>query len=134
MTPPPVMAPVRAREPILGWLLVGAGLGFCFLAMLTIGAFVLPFVLLGAVLLGRRHPPGLGAVGAILAGWSVAPAWLGWLFRHGPGQYCEIVPGGSSCEDLPSPWPWYAAAALALVAGAALILRSRNPRLPERAG
>jgi len=39
MTPPPVMAPVRAREPILGWLLVGAGLGFCFLGMLTIGAF-----------------------------------------------------------------------------------------------
>jgi hypothetical protein len=117
------------RTPWAGiawWTLVGALAGFVVLALLSIGVFVAPLVVvLGAGgLVSRRLRRGMAP--GLLLGLSTAPLWLAWLNRSGPGVVCETTPTSQSCGDQLSPWPLLALAVALAVAG--LVLAARTAR------
>lgn len=103
------------------WALVGALGGFAVLALLSIGVFVAPVVLvLAAVgLVSERLRPGWAP--GLLLGASTAPLWLAWLNRAGPGTVCETTATSQSCAERLSPWPLLAVAALLAAAGLLLV-------------
>ncbi len=133
-------APVSGRPPAWAyawWALVGVLLGFGVVAILTVGAL---FVALGAVLafLGGRAPVlRTRAAVAAVAGFGVAPLYLAWLNRGGPGQVCTQTADQTSCLEAWSPWPFLAVAVLLVGAGVWLLVRQvgrpRSPLDPPRA-
>lgn len=106
------------------WTLVGALAGFVVLALLTIGVFVAPLVVvLGAGgLVSSRLRRGMAP--GLLLGLSTAPLWLAWLNRSGPGTVCETTPVSQSCGEQLSPWPLLALAVVLAGAGLALVHRT----------
>jgi hypothetical protein len=113
--------------PFLAWAAVGAGACLALLAVLTIGIFVLPLVIVATVaLLTWRKGRTIAAVG-VVAGLGLVPLYVAYLNRGGPGNVCSTSAGGQSCSTEWSPWPWLAAGLLliALGVGAFVLLRSR---------
>ena len=117
----------RHPQAFLAWALVGALAMFGALSILTVGIFVLALAaVLGALTLRRA---GLTAATlGLVAGLGIPLAYVGWLNREGPGTVCHPIPHGTSCTEAWSPWPWWCAAALCLVAGTTLFgVLSRKP-------
>ena len=118
----------RDHRVFLAWALVGALAMFGALSILTVGIFLLALAAALGVLTVRTAGLGAGTLGA-LAGCGVPLAYVGWLNRGGPGTVCHAIPRGTSCTEAWSPWPWWCAAALFLVAGTTLFrLLSRRTR------
>ena len=103
----------------LAWAFVGALAMFGALSILTVGIFVLALAAVLGVLTVRRAGLTAGTLG-LVAGCGVPLAYVGWLNRGGPGTVCHAIPHGTSCTEAWSPWPWWCAAALCLVAGTTL--------------
>jgi hypothetical protein len=109
----------RESWTFLVWALVGTLAMLGVLSILTVGVFVLPLAGILAVVTVRRFGMGAAALG-LVAGLGLPLAYVGWLNRGGPGEVCRATADGTSCTTEWSPWPWYAAAALCLVAGVVL--------------
>lgn len=113
------------------WTLVGALAGFVVLALLSVGVFVAPLVvLLGAgglvsARLRRGIAPGL------LLGLSTAPLWLVWLNRAGPGTVCATTATSQTCSDQLSPWPLLALGLVLAAAGLVLVARAVRAGVPS---
>lgn len=115
-------ATTASRSTRLGfatWTLIGALAGFGMLSLLTIGAAVLALAAVAAALALYLRVYGPGLAGAV-AGAAVPLAYVGWLNRAGPGEVCSTTAGVQTCTDEWSPWPWFAAAALCLLASVVL--------------
>lgn len=112
----------------LWWAATGALIGFGVVSLLTIGVFLLAGA---AVLLvaGFSLPAARkgGHVGA-LAGASLAPLYIAWLNRQGPGTVCEALRDGTRCEDQWSPWPFLAAGLALLAVAVGVGVRSSRER------
>ncbi|MFQ6170136.1 hypothetical protein ACK8HX_00895 [Oryzobacter sp. R7] len=112
------------------WTLVGALAGFVVLALLSVGVFVAPLVVvLGAgglvsARLRRGMAPGLPL------GLSTAPLWLAWLNRSGPGTVCETTATSQACSDQLSPWPLLGLGLVLAAAGLVLAARAVRAGVP----
>lgn len=112
-----------------GWALVGAGAALGVLGAMTIGVVVLPVVAGAAVLLAARRGSGAGVAGLVV-GAAVPLLYVAYLNRDGPGTVCRTTPGGSSCTDEWSPWPFLVVALVLVVVGFVLQWR-RGVRAPD---
>jgi hypothetical protein len=121
-----VPRPGRGVGAFLGWVLLGAGIGFGFGSVLVVGLVgALALLLLGGVLVARQglRPAQLGVV----TGLGALPLTIAWLNRHGPGQYCTGgVTGASACVAQWSPWPFALVGVALAVVGVALFARTRR--------
>ncbi|WP_231384111.1 hypothetical protein [Cellulomonas sp. URHD0024] len=103
------------------WVLVGALTGIGVAGALTVGAAFLALALVLAVvgvLVARlRNRSALGVVGGL----AVAPLYVAWLNRGGPGRVCTVSATQTTCLDAWSPWP-FLAVGLALVVGCAVLV------------
>ena len=109
-----------------GWTLVGVLAGFAVLALLSIGVFVAPFVVVlgaGGLVSSRLRR---GAAPGLLLGVSTAPLWLAWLNRSGPGTVCEATATSQACAEQVSPWPFLVVGVA--LAGAGMVLVHRTVR------
>jgi hypothetical protein len=108
------------------WLLVGAGYALSFIAIASIGLFVLPLPVLATLLLVRRRQ-GTSGLPGLISGLAVPVLYVAYLNRAGPGTICTTVTGGQECHDEWSPWPWLAVGVILFVVGvAAFIDRQRR--------
>jgi hypothetical protein len=117
----------------LAWFVLGAGYALSLLGALTIGVFILPFVLGATVVVVRR--PGSRAGGAgLISGLGLPLLYVAYLNRDGPGTICTRSARGQSCTEELSPWPWLALAAALIVIGllAFRIARRRGPAAVAR--
>ena len=108
-----------------GWCVMGAGLCFGVLSMLTIGPFVLLVTFFLCAFLLYRVEFGWG-MGGLLTGAAVPLLYVAWLNRRGPGEVCTRTSTGLSCGDEWSPWPLLAVAVALVVAGIVMFLRNRS--------
>lgn len=117
------MATRRSWGWFAAWWLVGALWSFTFLAVATVGLFVLPSAMAAtAILVWRSH--GSGLIG-LLSGLGIPVFYVAYLNRGGPGNVCSAIAGGQSCAQEWSPWPWLGVAIPLTVAGL-LIFRYRR--------
>lgn len=119
----------------LYWTLVGALLGFGIIGALTIGILFMA----AAVALGfagqRSHTLNNRSARGIIAGFAVAPLYLAWINRRGPGAVCTTIDHGTgiSCGDQWSPWP-FLAVAIAILIGFVVAVRRKDPGPVDRSG
>jgi hypothetical protein len=121
ITHPSVTVPGRPAPWTYGWwAATGALMSLGVVSLLSIGLFLLAgtavLLIVGLSLAPVRRG---GHVGA-LAGMSVAPLYLAWLNRQGPGTVCEAVQDGTRCEDLWAPWPFLAVGLVLLAMAVAI--------------
>jgi len=107
------------------WCVIGAGLCFGVLSMLTIGPFVLLLTLFLCALLLHRLEFGWG-MGGLLTGAAAPLLYVAWLNRDGPGEVCTRTATSLSCDEEWSPWPFVAVAAALVVAGVVMFARNRR--------
>jgi len=83
---------------------------------------------------GRRSPPAPLAFLA-LSGAGALPLVVAWLNRDGPGDVCTAWSGGQCAAGTEewSPWPWFAAGVVLVVAGVALSAAATRHRAPRPA-
>jgi len=110
----------------VAWMVVGVGAALSTISL----PFLFPVVLLLGAALGlwsasRPHWWGL------MSGAGLLLLYVAWVQRHGPGEYCEAIPGGTKCEDYLDPRPWLVIGLLLLAAG--VIGEVRNSRTASRA-
>ena len=126
-------AATASRRPApwtyLWWAATGALVSLGVVSLLTIGIFLLAgaalLVVAGCSLAATRNG---GHVGA-LAGASVAPLYIAWLNRHGPGTFCEpLGVDGTHCGEQWSPWPFLAVGLALLAVAVTVAVRSRRER------
>lgn len=92
-------------------------------SIISVGLFILPLPIAGAILLLTR-PRRMLAAAVLLAAAGFGPLVLAYFNRPGPGHICHAAAEGVSCGDYLNPWTW-------LALGAALWL-VRNPLRPGR--
>jgi hypothetical protein len=110
-----------------GWVVVGAGFSFGLIGIASIGVLVLPVAGLGAAVLARRREPGLGISG-LVGGLGVAPLYVAYLNRDGPGTICRVTGTSTACEDQWSPWPWVGAGVVLVAVGIVWFVLARGDR------
>lgn len=115
--------PVSVR---IAWVIAGAGFVFSFLAILSIGIFILPIAVLACVYAAVRSQ-GRG-LRLLLTGAGLPVLWIAWLNRHGPGDYCITTAHSMSCEEMWNPWPWLACGVAPIVVGSVPRPASRGRR------
>lgn len=122
-------APSRA-VPVAWWLVVGALLGLGAVSILTIGILLLLAGLamtLGGLLWARTRTT---AASLAVTGAGLAPIWVGWLNRAGPGTLCETSAATTSCAELFSPWPWVLVGLALVATGLTLWATTRSRPAP----
>ncbi|WP_421735821.1 hypothetical protein [Cellulomonas sp.] len=106
------------------WALVGALIGIGVTGLLTLGIVLLALglilLVIGTVAPALRNRSALGVVGGL----AVAPLYLAWLNRAGPGRACTAVGPVTSCTEQSSPWPYVVVALVLATASAILVRRS----------
>ncbi|MDF9816370.1 hypothetical protein [Streptomyces sp. SPB162] len=107
------------------WAVVGGGFAFCVAALLSVGLFVLPLVVVAAIVVGTRRGSAAGLPG-LLTGPGLLLLFLAYLNRSGPGTVCNSTQ--TACIDQSDPWIWLTAAALMMLASVALMLLLRHAR------
>ena len=95
---------------------MGVAWSFGFVGLESIGLLILPFALLGTVLVRRFDTSFFGAPG-VLTGLGVAPLFVAYLNRDGPGDVCTSTATSVSCGQEWSPWPWLLIGATLLTVG-----------------
>jgi hypothetical protein len=127
---------IRSRPPAWGWYpawaLVGAGAALSLLGALTIGMYVAPFVVIGALALAW-HDPARPAATGLICGLAVPPLWVAYLNREGPGTICATSGTGQSCVDEWSPWPWVVVAVVLIATGVVASIATRRAATRTRA-
>jgi hypothetical protein len=113
------------------WLAVGAVYAVALVGIASIGLFVLPFAVIGTVLVMRRTGGKDGLFG-LLSGLGIPLLYVSYLNREGPGTVCSHVSGGQSCGGESDPWIWFGIGMSMLFAGTLLfMLRRSHRRVPE---
>lgn len=114
---------IRSWGWFLAWTVVGAGYALVLVGILSIGIFVLPFPIVGTILLSRWVPAGrtTSATG-LLSGLSLPFLYVAFLNRTGPTTCptsATVTPGGHpfQCTQESSPWPWLVVGIILLLAG-----------------
>lgn len=107
------------------WAIVGAGIAFGAMSIMTIGVPFLVAAVAGGVALALSSWARRGVIG-ILAGVAVPLFYVAYLNRSGPGLICESYGDGASCLDAWNPWPLVAVGiALLITAGVFQARRAR---------
>lgn len=110
----------------LAWPVVGAALSLSVLGALTIGAYVMPFALVGLFILLKWGGDRRSCVG-LISGLGLPLLYVAFLNRDGPGTICSSYGnGGQRCVDEWSPWPWLLIGSALLATGIVLFLRLRR--------
>lgn len=119
-----------APRAYLWWLVTGAAFGLGFASILTIGlVLLLVGVVLAVVGVLVKALRNRSAAAAVLGGLAVAPLYLAWLNRRGPGRVCVNAGSSTSCVDSWNPWPFLVVALLLIAASVLLVrLAQRRPR------
>jgi hypothetical protein len=105
----------------VAWAVVGAGLALALLTILSIGIFVLAITTAATVLLATRPKASIGLPG-LISGLSLPLFYVAYLNRGGPGTACTAVPGGESCSQRWSPYPWVGIGVVLFLAGLTLFV------------
>lgn len=96
-------------------------------SIISVGLFILPLPIAGAILLLTR-PRRMVAAAVLLAAAGFGPLVLGYFNRPGPGHICHTDAEGVSCGDYLNPWPWLAlGAALWLASATLFVMANRRP-------
>jgi len=120
-----VPRPGTGLGAFLGWVVLGAGIGFGFGAVLVAGLVVaLALLVVAGVLVVRQglRPAQLG----MIAGLGALPLTIAWLNWHGPGAHCTSTATGTACVAQWSPWPFALVGVALVVVGVALFVRTRR--------
>ncbi len=125
----PARAPLSDLRWFAAWSLIGALYALALLGAMTIGILILPVAVAATVFLGRHRPARAGLWG-LVSGAGLPLMYVAYLNRDGPGTVCSAIPGGESCTDEWSPWPWLAIGLALLLAGVILFARRRRPLPP----
>ena len=108
------------------WAVVGALVSVGIAALATVGiallALAITLAVVGVLVPALRGQPSLGLVGGL----AVAPLWIAWLNRDGPGDVCTTTATTQSCAEQWSPWPFAVVGVALVVACVLLIRRARN--------
>ncbi|MHB8464366.1 MAG: hypothetical protein ACYDH6_23985 [Acidimicrobiales bacterium] len=91
---------------------MGAFYAFALLSLPSIGLFVLPVPIIATIILARQERALSGAAG-LLSGCGLPLLYVAWINRGGPGDVCTP----HSCVQEYNPWAWFAASAVAILAG-----------------
>ena len=117
---------LREWAGFVAWLVIGAAYAVSFLAIFTVGPFIVPVALVMTVLLWRKRRADRELLG-LVSGLALPLLYVAYLNRDGPGTVCTTGRDGSqSCIDEWSPWPWLAVGVLLLLAGAAAFVAARR--------
>jgi hypothetical protein len=119
----------------VAWSVVGAGYVVGILGALSIGIFVLPFAVLGTVLI-TRHDGSSSAMTGLVAGLGLPLLYVSYLNRSGPGIICTTSATIHDCAQEWSPWPWLVSGLLLVAGGLAafVVLRHLCARQRTRIG
>src|SRR3954471_16914391 len=81
------------------WAVVGALVGVGVAALLSVGiaflALAMTLTVVGVLVPALRRPSALAVVGGL----AVAPLWIAWLNRDGPGNVCTTPATSQSCTE-----------------------------------
>ncbi len=108
------------------WVLAGTFVGIGIAGALTVGVLCIGA---GAVLvIGGVATSALrnGSAWGMAVGLAVAPLYVAWLNRDGPGRVCSSGAGGTSCVEQWTPWPFVSVAVVLALGGVHLARRSRQ--------
>jgi hypothetical protein len=106
------------------WIVVGASALVSFGGVRSFGLFTMPLAMAGAIVLAARLDRMRGWA-VMLCAIAVAPAFMAWFNRDGPGRICRNVPPyGVGCSDQLNPWPLLAGAVVTLVVAAVLFVHA----------
>lgn len=98
------------------WALVGGGVVFGYLAILSIGILILvPAVIVSVYLIVHRRPVE-GRFG-LLSGAGAILLLIAYLNRSGPGDICSHTATTVSCGQQWDPLPWLVAGLVCFTAG-----------------
>ena len=106
------------------WMLLGAGWCLAILAVLSIGVFIAPVVLVFTVLV-TRQPAARASLGGVVSGLGLPMLYVAYLNRHGPGMHCTSTPTSESCTNEYTPWPFLLTGAVLFVLGVMVLRRQR---------
>jgi len=107
-----------------GWFLTGACYLLGFLAVLSIGMFILLIAAAATIVLATRRGAQRGLPGLVSSA-SLPLFLLTYVNRHGPGTYCTTSATSDSCTGgLLNPWLLLVVGLLLLPAGVALFLKT----------
>ena len=131
--PVPDQSPHRTNHSDLWWFgawgAIGAAYALAVLGAMTIGIFVLPFAVGATVFIRRRRQARVGLPG-LFQDSALPLLYVAYLNRGGPGTVCSAIPGGQSCIDEWSPWPWLVVGLALVLAGVVGFVRRRRPLPP----
>jgi len=95
---------LREWAGFVAWLVIGAAYAVSFLAIFTVGPFIVPVALVMTVLLWRKRRADRELLG-LVSGLALPLLYVAYLNRDGPGTVCTTGRDGSqSCIDEWSPW------------------------------
>jgi hypothetical protein len=107
----------------VAWMVVGA--------VGVLGTISLPFLFPVVIVLGvalglwsRSRPHWWG----LISGAGVLLLYVAYVQRHGPGEYCQAIPGGTQCDDYLDPRPWLVLGLLLLLGGVVGEIRTTRAR------
>lgn len=132
MTAPTGSSRIRVVCFGLWWAVTGAMFGLGTVSILTIGG---PLILVGGLmaLIGAKFFASDSTPVFALVGVAAIPLLMAYLYRHGPGEWCESSDGVTSCIDLPwGPWVFLIVAVGILVAVPVIWHRAQNAPHPVR--
>ena len=108
------------------WPLVGAALAFSVVSAMTIGIFLLPFVLVGLFALLKWGGDRKSSAG-LFSGAGLPFLFIAYINRNGPGNICTPYgQGGQQCTQEGSPLPWLIIGAILVLLGVLLFIRLRS--------
>ena len=128
------MTPDRPRRgpTIALWILIGVVRVLSLASLISVGLFILPLPIAGAILLLNR-PRRMVAAGVLCAATGFGPLILAYFNRPGPGHICHTDTQGVSCGDYLNPWPWLVlGTAFWLGAAVLFLLANRRQSLTTR--
>lgn len=108
------------------WPIVGAGLAFGILGLMTIGIYILPIALIGLFALHKWGGNRKSSAG-LISGIGLPLIYIAILNRGGSGMVCgSSKDGGSWCRQEWSPWPWLIIGLGLVILGVVMFLRLRG--------
>ncbi|WP_435769889.1 hypothetical protein [Nocardioides sp. SYSU DS0651] len=96
------------------------------MSVLTVGVFLLPVALVLAGVGAFWQRLRTTSVVAAIGGLAVAPLYLAWLNRDGPGQVCTTAGDVTECSERWSPWPFLVVGVVLLGIAVVAVARTRG--------
>jgi len=107
------------------WLVIGVGLIYSVLGIMTIGLFILPFVLAALLAMLKWGGNRKSSVG-LISGQGLPLLFLAYLNRNGPGTVCsQSGNGGQACREEYSPWPFVILGVFLVLLGVQMFFKFR---------